>query len=255
MDADITQELAVIKSQPGGNAVKTAIRSALSKLAETRGGTVVQEFEAGQGYDTPVGLIDACVDGIESVLYVQNNDDIARTSTTLEFDLSKAACLLVIAMHRDTPLSISGDGWATLVQNGPSDSNDQRVTIFQKVVSSGHHTVTLSQNSSVRLTAKVVILDSDATVTVTSSEIKNDVTSFAFPTPTGSKRLYISSSSLANNTTNEYASLPSIDPDVSMDETRLSVWYYGETHTETVEVTYYASPSTGYFNAIALDIT
>lgn len=63
MDADITQELAVIRSQSGGNAVKTAIRSALSKLAETRGGTVVQEFEAGQGYDTPVGLIDACVDG------------------------------------------------------------------------------------------------------------------------------------------------------------------------------------------------
>lgn len=255
MDADITQELAVIKSQPGGNAVKTAIRSALSKLAETRGGTVVQEFEAGQGYDAPVGLIDACVDGMEAIQYIQNNDDIARTSTTLEFDLSKAACLLVIAMHRDTPLSISGDGWATLVQNGPSDSYDQRVTIFQMVVSSGHHTITLSQNSSVRLTAKVVILDSDATVTVTSSEVRNEVTNFAFPTPTGSKRLYISSSSLANNTTNEYASLHNIDPDVSMDETRLSVWYYGETHTETVEVTYYNSPSASYFNAIALDIT
>ena len=79
MDADITQELAVIKAQPGGNAVKTAIRSALSKLAETRGGTVVQEFEAGQCYDMPAGLIDACVDGIEDEYTTITQDKTSET--------------------------------------------------------------------------------------------------------------------------------------------------------------------------------
>ena len=254
MDADITQELAVIKSQPGGNTVKTAIRSALSKLAETRGGTVVQEFEAGQGYDTSVGLIDACVDGIESVLYVQNNDDNEYTSRTFEIELTKSALLIAFAMHRVYPLSVDGDGWTRLVECGPSDSSNQYVTVFYKVVSPGTQTVTLSQQSSSRLSAKVVILDPDATVSVVSSETKNNVHDFTYPAPTGNSRLYISASALANTSVGGYASIINIVPNISMEETRISAWYADETQTESATVTFHTY-ETSYFNAIALDIT
>lgn len=254
MDADITQELAVIKAQPGGNAVKTAIRSALSKLAETRGGTVVREFEAGQGYDAPVGLLDACVDGVESVLYVQNDDDNEYVSRTFEIELHKSALLIAFAMHRAYPLSINGDGWTRLVECGPSDSANQYVTVFYKVVSPGTQTVTLSQGSSARLSAKVVILDPDATVSVVSSETKNNVHSFTYPAPTGNKRLYISASSFANTSIAGYASIINVVPNIQMEETRISAWYVDETQTESVTVTYYEA-DTSYFNAIALDIT
>lgn len=254
MDADITQELAVIKAQSGGNAVKTAIRSALSKLAETRGGTVVQEFEAGQGYDTPVGLLDACVDGVESVFYVQNDDDNTYASRTFEIKLTKSALLIAFAMHRVYPLSIDGDGWTRLVECGPSASANQYVTVFYKVVSPGTQTVTLSQGSSARLSAKVVILDPDTTVSVVSSETKNNVHDFTYPAPTGNKRLYISASSMANAYIAGYASIINAIPNISMEETRISAWCVDETQTESVTVTYYAS-DTSYFNAIALDIT
>lgn len=254
MDADITQELSVIKSQPGGGAVKNAIRSALSKLAETRGGTVVQEFEVGQGYDMPVGLIDACVDGVESVLYVQNNDDESYVSRTFEIELNKSSLLIAFAMHRAYPLSISGDGWTRLVECGPSNSSNQYVTVFYKVVSPGTQTITLSQPSSLRLSAKIVILDPDATVSVVSSETKNNVHDFTYPAPTGNSRLYISASALANTSISRYASIINIVPNVSMEETRISAWYADETQTESVTVTFHAS-DTSYFNAIALDIT
>ena len=254
MDADITQELSVIKSQPGGNAVKTAIRSALSKLAETRGGTVVQEFEAGQGYDTSVGLIDACVDGMEAIWYVQNNDDNEYVSRTFEIELHKSALLIVFAMHRVYPLSVDGDGWTRLVECGPSNSANQYVTVFYKVVSPGTQTVTLSQASSSRLSAKVVILDPDTTVSVVSSETKNNVHDFTYPAPTGNRRLYISASSMANTSIAGYASIINIVPNIPMEETRISAWYVDEMQTESVTVTYYES-GTSYFNAIALDIT
>ena len=254
MDADITQELAVIKAQPGGNAVKTAIRSALSKLAETRGGTVVQEFEAGQCYDMPAGLIDACVDGVEDIFYLQDTDDNSKTSSTFEFELTKSTLLVAFALHRVYPLSINGDGWTRLVECGPTASTAQYVTVFTKVASAGTQTVTLSQASSARLSAKVVMLDPDFTVSVASSEVKNNVSSYTFPAPTGTKRLYISSSIFANTSIIGYASIPSGFPNIPMDELRISAWYYDESCTDTVSVSYYES-STSYFNAVALDIT
>lgn len=55
MGVDIEQELQTIRNQPGGNAVKNAIRSALNKIAQSRGGEVIKEFDKGVMYEAPVG--------------------------------------------------------------------------------------------------------------------------------------------------------------------------------------------------------
>lgn len=55
MGVDITTELQIIRTVDGGDAVKAAIRSALNKIAQTRGGEVVKEFDKGVTFDAPVG--------------------------------------------------------------------------------------------------------------------------------------------------------------------------------------------------------
>lgn len=56
MAVDIAQELAVIHSDAGGEAVKSAIVSALTKIAPTRGADVTLEFDHGLMVEAPKGL-------------------------------------------------------------------------------------------------------------------------------------------------------------------------------------------------------
>ena len=47
MGVDIATELRIIRTVSGGDAVKAAIRSALSKIAQTRGDIDVKKFTSG----------------------------------------------------------------------------------------------------------------------------------------------------------------------------------------------------------------
>lgn len=56
MATDIAQELAVIRSQSGGETVKSAIVSALNKIAPTRGENIRLEFDHGLMLEAPEGM-------------------------------------------------------------------------------------------------------------------------------------------------------------------------------------------------------
>lgn len=62
MGVDITTELRTIRTADGGDAVKAAISSALSKIAQARGEEVVKEFDKGTMFEAPVGAF-----GLEEV--------------------------------------------------------------------------------------------------------------------------------------------------------------------------------------------
>lgn len=69
MAVDIAQELAVIRSQAGGETVKSAIISALNKIAPTRGADVTLEFDHGLMLENPPAVAGVAVVGAKEDWY------------------------------------------------------------------------------------------------------------------------------------------------------------------------------------------
>ena len=79
MGVDIEQELQTIRNQPGGDTVKVAICSALNKIAQTRGGDVIKEFDKGVTFDAPVGAFG--LEEIGAVSDIYDNPTLVLTVT------------------------------------------------------------------------------------------------------------------------------------------------------------------------------
>lgn len=69
MAVDIDHELQVIRTQAGGEVVKEAISSALSKCAEARGGSIVKELQRDKATDFSASIDDKTVAGIGTDYY------------------------------------------------------------------------------------------------------------------------------------------------------------------------------------------
>lgn len=69
---DISAQLEVIRTNPYGEPVKTAVRDALSILAESRGGDIVEELPHGVVNDSRDGLYGVYESGAGSILKPKN---------------------------------------------------------------------------------------------------------------------------------------------------------------------------------------
>lgn len=190
----------------------------------------------------------------------QDVDDEAKTTTTLTPTVT-APCLLVIAaMHRDT-VSIEGDGWTKVVDSQSTIGTDvnQQITVWTKHVSAGQYSITVNQDSSVRLSVKSIMLYNASDITL----IDNTVLASVPYTPaakTGKRRLYLLSSvyGTSSSSTSSYsvtATYSGIDLKAA-NELRFSAFYDYEPDVSAVpSFSYYSSSYTANsMNALVFDI-
>ena len=254
--SDISALLEIIRTNPYGESVKTAIRDALAAIAETRGGDQIEEFEHGQILESPMGSYDECVAGSYNdaggIIFVQENNDDAKTEATLTITVPSRSYLVASAMHRSTPLSISGDGWTTIGTAGPTGTYSQCLTAYGKIVESGTYTVKFTQPESVRLSAKLIVFPDITGLTLVETYSEVGAASHTFPAKSNKKRLYLASSSLARG------SIISVGfsgfPATVMDELRYSA-FYSYLNDNSVESISYTNPGyTSDLNALVFDI-
>ena len=272
MGVDIAQELQIIRTQPGGNTVKSAIASALTKVAAVRGETIKEEFVAGQGYDDTDGALDVCIAGIAEFDYdaAQNalTDDGRANTRTVSLTVTENSLLLATVMHRAGAnlVDISDDGWTKLVTTenpatgGSGENDSQYISVWGKQVTPGDYsaTVTYQGGRTYQLNLKMIALHG-----ITSTTKIDDVMITSFPfTPsskTVNRRLYLLSNiraysdltqTMIFDTTGE-AVMDSICP-----QSRFVAFFDNTTDTVNARFTY---ESGGYYsnsaNCITLDVT
>lgn len=276
---DISSELSIIANEPKGAEVKDAIWRALDKLNKAKSGPA-----PGPSPDPPIpGQIGEAeviyrltsfydgVPGIGSVVrnvpfmpysgwtwWQETNDD-AKTTATVTATVTPAPtapCLLVVAaMHRDT-VSIEGDGWTKVVDSQSAIGTDinQQITVWKKHVSAGEYTITVNQNSSVRMSVKSIMLYNASDITL----IDNTVLASVPHTPaakTGKRRLYLLSSVYASSNYSITASYSGIDLK-SANELRFSAFYDYEPDVSAVPSFSYSSSNytANSINALVFDI-
>lgn len=193
---DISAQLEVIRTNPYGEPVKTAVRDALSILAESRGGDIVEELPHGVANDSQDGLYEVYEIGAYNYpfTYTQENNDYGKLSATLTIKLSKPSLLIATAMSRSSPVTVDGDGWTKIAVCGPDPSFEQYVTAYSKKVDAGTYSVTLRQPSNLRMSMKLIaIVDADHATVIENTTINQNRITHYFPAKTGKKRLYLHS--------------------------------------------------------------
>lgn len=215
MGVDITTELQTIRTADGGDAVKAAIRSALNKIAQTRGDVDVKKFTSGVMAEYRVGFYGNCAAGIDTVNYntAQDNasNDGVANSRTVTLVVTEDSLLMAAVLHRvsDDIVTLSGDGWTRVVTtehpsvnpDGTGENSIQYISVWTKPVEPGEYTVTATyqQNKSRQLNLKLIALHG-----VTSVTKVHDEQIMLFPhttiTKMTKKRLYLVGSNFADNT-------------------------------------------------------
>jgi len=270
---DISYELYVIENEARGHAVKDAIYDALVKLNNAKSapapsptppipgqiGEAEVIYRLTSFYDGVPG-IGSVVRNVPLVTYSgwtwwQETNDDAKTTATVT-PAPTAPCLLVVAaMHRDT-VSIEGDGWTKVVDSQSAIGTDinQQITVWKKYVSAGEYTITVNQNSSVRMSVKSIMLYNASDITL----IDNTVLASVPYTPaakTGKRRLYLLSSVYASGNYSITASYSGIDLK-SANELRFSAFYDYEPDVSAVPTFSYSSSNytANSINALVFDI-
>lgn len=215
MGVDIEHELQTIRNQSGGDAVKAAIRSALSKIAQTRGDVDINKFTSGVMAEYRVGFYGNCVAGIDTVDYNTAQDDATdngvSNSRTVTLTVTEDSLLMAAVIHRvsDDIITLSGDGWTRVVTTehpaadpGENDENSfQYISAWTKPVEPGEYTVTATyqQDKSRQLNLKLIALHGVDSVTKVHDE---QIMLFPYNTivKTTKKRLYLVGSLYADNT-------------------------------------------------------
>jgi hypothetical protein len=272
MAVDIAQELAVIHSQAGGETVKSAIASALTKVAAVRGETIKEEFVAGQGYDDTDGALDVCIASIAEFDYdaAQNvlTDDGRANTRTVSLTVTANSLLLAAVMHRAGAnlVDISDDGWTKLVTTenqatgGSGENDNQYISVWGKQVTPGDYsaTVTYQGGRTYQLNLKMIALHG-----MTSTTKIDDVMITSFPfipsAKTVNRRLYLLSNIRAYSDQTQ-TMIFDITGEAVMDsicpQSRFVVFFDNTTEAVDARFTY---DSGGYYantaNCITLDVT
>lgn len=118
----------------------------------------------------------------------ETNDDLKTTATVTA--TPTAPCLLIAAAMCRDEVSIDGDGW-TKIQT--LDIEEQKIVVWTKPVSAGTYSVTVNQNSSVRLSLKVICIYRCSSISLIDDNL---ISSFPYvPSESnGKRRLYLISS-------------------------------------------------------------
>lgn len=214
MGVDIAQELQTIRSTEGGEAVKAAIRSALYKIAQSRGDVDIKKFTAGVMDEHRVGSYGNCAAGIDVKDYDTAQDDATNNgvanSRTVTLTVTEDSLLLAAVMHRVSAdiVTLSGDGWTRVVTTEhyaknprTSDENSyQYISVWAKSVEPGEYTVTATyqQNKSYQLNLKLLALHGVSSVTKVADE---QIPHFPYSAiaKNGKKRLYLTNNLNAYN--------------------------------------------------------
>ena len=137
---DISAQLEVIRTNPYGESVKTAVRDALSILAESRGGDIVEELPHGVVNDSRDGLYGSYKAGViqpspqlfdrTGEIYPWNEAELTFSGSTIRATVQRARtqCYAAILLS-NTPqllgktLTLS----ATITQSTPTNTGGLRV--------------------------------------------------------------------------------------------------------------------------------
>lgn len=216
MGVDIEQELAVIYSQAGGETVKSAIVSALNKIAPTRGADVTLEFDHGLMLEDQETICDIYTNGDDKPPFdaAQDNADnngIAN-SRTVTLTVTKDSLLVAAVMHRVSVdiITLSGDNWTHVATSdppckvgaNPDENGVQYISVWAKQVTPGDYTVTATyqQNKSRQLNLKLIALHGMTTITETDYEVIQSFPYFPPAKMSPCNRLYITTNMYAFNT-------------------------------------------------------
>ena len=216
MGVDIEQELAVIYSQAGGETVKSAIVSALNKIAPTRGADVTLEFDHGLMLEDQETVCDIYTNGDDEPPFdaAQDNADNNgnANSRTVTLTVTKDSLLVAAVMHRVSVdiITLSGDNWAHVATSdppckggaNPDENGVQYISVWVKQVTPGDYTVTATyqQNKSRQLNLKLIALHGMTTITETDYEVIQSFPYFPPAKTSPCNRLYITTNLSAFNT-------------------------------------------------------
>lgn len=143
---DISAQLEVIRTNPYGEPVKTAVRDALSILAESRGGDIVEELPHGVVNDSRDGLYGVYESGVGSILKPKNVLVLPDTKTAkgVTYTVDKEAGTVTANGYATSeskfefyvPSDVSGYFYMTGCPSGGGFSN---YNIFMWDVTTGWH--------------------------------------------------------------------------------------------------------------------
>ena len=227
MAVDIAQELAVIHSDAGGEAVKSAIVSALTKIAPTRGADVTLEFDHGLMLEDQKTVYNVYAAGADEPPFdaaqdIADNNGVAN-SRTVTLTVTKDSLLVAAVMHRVSAdiITLSGDGWTHIATSdppckwsvNPDENGVQYISVWAKQVTPGDYTVTATyqQSKSRQLNLKLIALHGMTTIAETNYEV---IQSFPYSPPpklSSCNRLYMTTNQAAINT--DLLTKPMIVPD------------------------------------------
>lgn len=196
MAVDIAQELSVIHSQAGGETVKSAIISALNKIAPTRGEDVTLEFDHGLMLEDQPSIINTHAEGYDSPPFdaAQDNADNSgvANSRTVTLTVTEDSLLVAAVMHRVSAdiITLSGDGWTHVATSdppckwgaNPDENGVQYISVWAKQVTPGEYTVTATyqQGKTRQLNLKLIALHGMTTIAETNYEV---IQSFPYSPP------------------------------------------------------------------------
>lgn len=125
----------------------------------------------------------------------------AKVATSLTAKASEPCLLIAAVMHRDSNITIDGDGWTRVAtsQKAAYSNVSQWITVFTKAVSKGDYRVTVKQTKSIQMSLKLfAICDTDGITLVDNALALNKTIT---PSPkSGKKRLYFLSCVYQPNT-------------------------------------------------------
>lgn len=177
---------------------------------------------------TPYGLLPLSVSHGFGGGMTGTNGSAATSKSLAPYAINQTAKLLAIIMHRSA-ITFSGDGYSMLAATPAAPTLNQQVTIYQKSVTAGDDSGSLSVSQTVNERLEIALaMIVGANVTLT--PVDNLVLSSMPYTPTaktGKRRLYIVSSELASTDGSTLAitvSAAGLNME-SLESQRLSIWY------------------------------
>lgn len=189
--------------------------------------------------------------------YWQETNDDAKTTTTITATPTANCLLLACVMHRDSEILIDGEGWEKLVTSPAmiSDNANQYVTVWVKYVQKGTYDVTVTQNSSARMSLKVMALYGAKSVEIIENTLINTFPIIPTEKTSPLRRLYLLSSIFVNSSKSITVDKGDLDLR-EMVEQRFSVFYDYETDKLSVPTfnIYFSDYDADTSNLITLEI-
>lgn len=158
--------------------------------ADIHGQAVLCSFRGTLAGDSHIDITN-----LDGWLFSQDNNDDTKTTTIQSLYVDNDTYIIAAVMYRGDTITIAEEGWTKIVDSEIADpsSSKQKIVVYGRQATKGTYTVTATQNSSVRMSLKVIGLAGASGVSVVNNIIPSTFP-FSAPATTGKRRLYLGSS-------------------------------------------------------------